>query len=155
MASHPQFQLIIKPHPWELSKKLISLYTEYEEEYSNVHVVTDRKADTRELIMKSDAVVATLSTVALEGLLFDKPVFVYKFIQANREYDYYDALDPYIQKEPADLTRMVAHYFSSNKEKVNYKAVKDKFLQQSYQISDSGKALADLMDRLIHGREKR
>lgn len=48
LASHPQFQLIIKPHPWELSKKLISLYTEYEEEYSNVHVVTDRKADTRE-----------------------------------------------------------------------------------------------------------
>ncbi|MEK3791996.1 CDP-glycerol glycerophosphotransferase family protein [Paenibacillus sp. FSL R7-0204] len=155
LASHPQFQLIIKPHPWELSKKLISLYTEYEEEYSNVHVVTDRKADTRELIMKSDAVVATLSTVALEGLLFGKPVFVYKFIQANREYDYYDTLERYIQKEPSDLTRIIARYYSSNIEKSNYKTVKEKFLQQSYQIPDSGKALADLMDHLIHGSENR
>ncbi|NQX44488.1 CDP-glycerol glycerophosphotransferase family protein [Paenibacillus tritici] len=154
LATQEPFQLIIKPHPWELSKKLISLYTEFEEKYENVHVVTDRKADTRDLVMKSDAVVATLSTVALEGLLFNKPVFVYKFIQANREYDYYDALDPYIQKEPADLTRMVADYFSSNKEQSNYKAVKDKFLQHSYQVEHSGRGLAELMDRLIQGRPK-
>lgn len=151
LAAQPGFQLLIKPHPWELSKKRIALYTELASIYENIHVVTDRKADTRALIMNSDAVVATLSTVALEGLLFNKPVFVFKFIQANREYHYYDALERYIQEEPADLTYIIARYYSSNLEKISYRAVKNRFLEQSYQIGNSGRVLADLLDTLIHG----
>lgn len=152
LAAQPKFQLLIKPHPWELSKKRTSLYTELASFYDNIHVVTDKKADTRALIMHSDAMVATVSTVALEGLLFGKPVFVYNFIQANREYDYYNALDRYIQREADGLTRIIIRYYSSNLEKMNYRKVKDSFLEQSYQISDSGKKITVLLDDLIQGR---
>lgn len=150
LAANPKFQIVIKPHPWELSKKLISLYTGLESQHNNIRVVTDRKADTRNLIMNSDAVVATLSTVALEGLLFNKPVFVYNFIEANREYDYYNALEKYIQKEPGELTTIVSLYYSSNKEKLHYRAVKNKFLLQSYSIRHSGRELSELINRLTN-----
>lgn len=152
LAVQPKFQLLIKPHPWELSKKRIALYTELASIYANIHVVTDKKADTRALIMHSDAMVATVSTVALEGLLSGKPVFVYNFIQANREYLYYDALERYTGKAPSELTRIITRYYDSNLEKMNYRAVKNRFLEQAYQIRHSGRLLADLLDALIHGR---
>lgn len=43
LAAQPKFQLLIKPHPWELSKKRITLYTELASIYDNIHVVTDKK----------------------------------------------------------------------------------------------------------------
>ncbi|MBT2288396.1 CDP-glycerol glycerophosphotransferase family protein [Paenibacillus albidus] len=152
LATNQKFQLIIKPHPWELSKKLISLYTDLELKYKSVHVIKDRKADTRDLILNSDGVIATLSTVALEGLLFNKPVFVYYFIHANREYDYYNTLQNYIQNEPTELIKTVSLYFSSEKEKLNYEMVKNKFLLQSYTTEHSGKELSNLINQLINVR---
>ncbi|WP_054941676.1 hypothetical protein [Paenibacillus ihuae] len=146
------FQIIIKPHPWELSKKLISLYTDLELKYKSVHVIKDRKVDTRDLILNSDGVIATLSTVALEGFLFHKPVFVYYFIHANREYDYYNTLQNYIQNEPAELIKTISLYYSSDEEKLNYEEVKNKFLLQSYKVEDSGKELTNLISQLINIR---
>ncbi|WP_150271190.1 CDP-glycerol glycerophosphotransferase family protein [Paenibacillus tepidiphilus] len=141
LVTDGRFQFIIKPHPWELSKKLISLYTELETKLEAVHVIKDRKTDIRDLIKNSDGVLASLSTVALEGLLMDKPVFVYHFIQANREYDYYNALDHYIQNEPAELVKAVSLYYSSDQEKLHYEAVKNKFLLQAYRTEHSGNML--------------
>lgn len=149
LVTDDKFQLIIKPHPWELSKKLISLYTDLESKYKSVHVIKDRKVDIRDLICNSEGVIASLSTVALEGLLMDKPVFVYYFIHANREYDYYNTLDNYIQNEPAGLIKTVSLYFSSEEEKFNFEHVKNKFLLQSYKTEHSGKELIHLINQLI------
>jgi hypothetical protein len=152
LAANQKFQLIIKPHPWELSKKLISLYTDLEEKYKSVHVIKDRKVDVRDLIINSDGVIASLSTVALEGFLFHKPVFVYHFIQANREYDYYNTLENYIQNEPTELTKTISLYFSSDEEKSIYEDVKNKFLQQSYKTKHAGSELTNLINQLIKER---
>lgn len=154
LAANEKFQLIIKPHPWELSKKLISIYTDLEKEYKSVHVIKDKKADTRELIFNSDGVIASLSTVALEALLFNKPVFVFYFIHANREYDYYNSLERYIQNEPTELLKTVAHYFTSEQEQLNYENVKNKFLLASYKIEHSGGELSKLIHRLIDNQGK-
>ncbi|WP_310829674.1 CDP-glycerol glycerophosphotransferase family protein [Paenibacillus pedocola] len=143
-----EFQLLIKPHPWELSKKLISLYTNLESKTNSVHVIKDRKTDIRDLILNSEGVISSLSTVALEGLLMNKPVFVYHFIQANREYDYYNTLDNYIQHDPAELIQTISLYFSSETERFNYEDVKRKFLQQSYTTEHSGKELTALISDL-------
>ncbi len=143
-----EFQLIIKPHPWELSKKLISLYTDLENKTKCVHVVKDRKTDVRDLILNSDGVISSLSTVALEGLLMNKPVFVYHFLQANREYDYYNTLDRYIQNDPAALIQTVSLYFSTGKERLNYEDVKKKFLLQSYNVENSGKEITALISQI-------
>ncbi|MBW4080588.1 CDP-glycerol glycerophosphotransferase family protein [Paenibacillus sp. S150] len=152
LAANEKFQLIIKPHPWELSKRLISIYTDLEEKYKSVRVIKDKKADTRELIFNSDGVIASLSTVALESFLFNKPVFVFHFIHANREYDYYNSLESYIQNEPAELIKTVSHYFASEQEKLNYENVKNKFLLSSYKIEHSGGELSNLINRLINER---
>ncbi|UQZ36960.1 hypothetical protein C2I18_27555 [Paenibacillus sp. PK3_47] len=144
-----QFQVIIKPHPWELSKKLISLYTDLEQKHKSVHVIQDRKVDTRDLILHSDGVIATLSTVALEGLLFNKPVFVYYFITANREYDYYNTLENYIQNEPEELINTVSLYFTTEEEKLKYEEVKKRFLLHSYQVRHSGEELLHLIHQLM------
>ncbi|MCL6601303.1 MAG: CDP-glycerol glycerophosphotransferase family protein [Paenibacillus sp.] len=154
LVTNEEIQLIIKPHPWELSKKLISIYTDLENKYKSVHVIKDRKVDIRDLIIHSDGVIASLSTVALEGFLFNKPVFVYNFIQANREYDYYNSLENYIQNEPTELIKTVSLYFSSEKEKLNYEDVKSKFLLQSYKTEQSGKELTNLINQLINVRSE-
>ncbi|KGE18062.1 hypothetical protein [Paenibacillus wynnii] len=154
LVTDEKFQLIIKPHPWEFSKKLISIYTDLESKYKSVHVIKDRKVDIRDLIINSDGILSSLSTVALEGLLMNKPVFVYDFIHANREYDYYNTLEKYIQNEPTELIKIVSLYFSSEKERFTYEGVKNKFLLQSYQTEHSGKELTNLINQLINVRSE-
>lgn len=154
LAKNQKFQFIIKPHPWELSKKLISLYTDLERTCKSVQVIKDKKADTRDLIINSDGVIASLSTVALESFLFNKPVFVFDFIQANREYDYYNSLENYIQKEPTELIKTVFSYFTSEQEKLNFEGVKNNFLLRSYTTKHSGKELSELINQLINERPK-
>lgn len=150
LVTNQKFQLIIKPHPWELSKKLISLYTDLERKYTSVRVIKDKKVDTRDLIFNSDGVIASLSTVALESFLFNKPVFVCHFIHANREYDYYNTLEHYIQNEPTELIKTLSLYFTSEKEKLNYEDVKNMFLLKSYTTKHSGKELSNLIYQLTN-----
>lgn len=150
LVADERFQLIIKPHPWEFSKNLLSPYTDLESKYKSIHVIKNRKVDTRDLIGNADGLLSTLSTVALEGLLLNKPVFVYHFIHANREYDYYNSLENYIQNEPTELINTVSLYFSSEEEKLNYERVKNKFLLESYKTEHSGKELTNLIYQLTH-----
>jgi hypothetical protein len=154
LAANQTFQLIIKPHPWEISKKLISIYTDLERKYESVHVIKDKKVNTHDLIFYSDAVIASLSTVALEAFLFNKPVFVYYFIQSNREYDYYHTLNNYIQDDPIELLKTISFYFSSSIEKLNYEDVKNKFLLKSYKTKHSGKELSNLIYQLTNIKPK-
>lgn len=152
LAKNGEFQLLIKPHPVELAKKRISMYEEVEKKYRSVHVITNRKANTHDLIYHSDAVIASLSTVALESLLFNKPVFVFYFLQSNREYDYYNGLGKYIQRDPINFSKIVALYFNSPQEKNFYNAVRSEFLMDSYKTEQSGRALSNLIYQLTKVR---
>ncbi|WP_088071946.1 CDP-glycerol glycerophosphotransferase family protein [Gottfriedia luciferensis] len=147
------FQILIKPHPWELAKNQVKLYMDLKRQYKSVHVVTDRSVLTHELISHSDLVVASLSTVALESCLFNKPTFVYYFVQSNRHYDYFDRLGKYIQSDPTEIVNIMSYYFYSTDEKLKYEEVKTNFLIDSYNVKNSGKELSNLVNELARGEK--
>lgn len=151
LSQNQKFQVLLKPHPWELAKNKTSLYTDLEKKYKFLHVITDRKVNTNELIAISDGVISSLSTVALEALLQNKPAFVYYFIQSNREYDYYNALGKYLQKTPNELIRNITSYYTSKQEKEEYEEVKKNFLQNAYKTTESSQALIEFIQKIAVG----
>jgi hypothetical protein len=148
LSENQMFQVLLKPHPWELAKNKTSLYTDLEKNYKFLRVIIDRKVDTNELVSISDGVVSSLSTVALEALLQNKPAFVYYFIQSNREYDYYNSLGKYLQKNPDELIKAITSYYTNKQEREEYEEVKKNFLKNSYTTSESSQVLLEFIQKI-------
>lgn len=146
LTSHSNYELIIKPHPWEMAKKKLNFYLEMENIYPSVKVITSRDIDLYELIGQTDGIVSTLSTVALESLLFHKPVFLFNFLYRNREYDYFDQLGEYIQKDPKLLSKKIDQYYTNNEEKQAYHKMREEYLSGIYLDGNSGRKLLDFCD---------
>lgn len=91
LVKNPELAIIIKPHPWEKSRNLVSEYINLSEVYPSVKYVTN-EVKIYDIIANSDTVVVANSTVGLEAMLLNKPVVVYKSKSSNRDYPYYDAL---------------------------------------------------------------
>ncbi|WP_088013981.1 CDP-glycerol glycerophosphotransferase family protein [Gottfriedia acidiceleris] len=153
LVSNKRFQLLIKPHPWELAKNRVKLYLDLKRDYNSVHVITDRTVNTHELISNTDLVLASLSTVALESYLFNKPTFVYYFIMSNRHYDYFDRLGKYAQCDPTELVNTLLAYFQSAEEKHKYNKAINNFLMDSYHVTNSGKELFNLVSKIARGEK--
>ncbi|PEJ59102.1 hypothetical protein CN692_06380 [Bacillus sp. AFS002410] len=151
LVNNKTFQLLIKPHPWELAKNRVKLYVDLMRQYKSVQVVTDRSANTHELIANSDITIASLSTVALESCLFNKPTFVYYFVISNRHYEYFERLGKYTQHDPEELVKTLSTYCYNSEEKQNYENVKNNFLADSYHVKNSGKELFNLVCELARG----
>ncbi|PIN90887.1 hypothetical protein COU60_00905 [Candidatus Pacearchaeota archaeon CG10_big_fil_rev_8_21_14_0_10_34_76] len=71
-----QIQIIIKPHPAE---KDISFYKHRIKENKINAVILDKKLDTFEALTSCDYFITLSSTVALEAMMFKKPVFIFNF----------------------------------------------------------------------------
>jgi len=141
ISDNPRFQIIIKPHPWEIGKGKYKIYTDLEKKYKSIKVYTARENILYQLIPAVDGVVSTLSTVALESMLFQKPVFIYNFLKSNRVYDYFDELGEYIQTDPVQLSKVINDYFSSNEQKQRYEQLRKEYLSKSYNNGLSGRKL--------------
>lgn len=146
IANNPSFQIIIKPHPWEIGKGKYGVYLELEKKYNSIKVYTSRVNNLYELIYHADGVVSTLSTVVLESILFNKPVFIFNFLNSNRTYDYYDKLGEYIQTDPDLLYEVVNNYYSSGEQKEIYNHIRNRYLTESYNDGSSGKKLINLLN---------
>ncbi|WHX59780.1 spore coat protein [Peribacillus frigoritolerans] len=147
ILDNPNFQIIIKPHPWEIGKKKYGVYLELEKKYKLIKVYNSRENNLYELISHVDGVVSSLSTVALESLLLNKPVFIYNFLNSNRTFDYFDKLGDYIQTDPNQLTKVVNNYYISSVHKGIYKNIRNQYLSDSYNDGFSGKKLIDLINQ--------
>jgi hypothetical protein len=145
ISDNPRFQIIIKPHPWEIGKGKYRNYVELEKKYKSIKVYTSRENILYQLIPAVDGIVSTLSTVALESILFNKPVFIYNFMNSNRLYDYFDGLGEYMQTEPDQLTEVINAYFSSDEQKKIYETIRNRYLFGSYNNGSSGEKLAHLI----------
>ncbi|MFI8494134.1 spore coat protein [Peribacillus butanolivorans] len=145
ILDNPNFQIIIKPHPWEMGKKKYGVYLELEKKYKSIKVYTSRENNLYELISHVDGVVSSLSTVVLESILLNKPVFIYNFLNSNRSYDYFDKLGDYIQTDPNQLTKVVNDYYISSGHKGIYENIRNLYLSDSYNDGFSGKKLIDLI----------
>ncbi|PFP26545.1 hypothetical protein COJ96_17205 [Bacillus sp. AFS073361] len=145
IADNPRFQIIIKPHPWEIGKRKYDAYLDLEKQYESVKVLTTRVNNLYELISHADGVVSSLSTVVSESILFNKPVFIFNFLISNRTYDYYDCFGDYIQTDPDILLKIVNRYYNSNQERVKYQSIRNQYLSQFYNDGSSGKKLINLI----------
>jgi CDP-glycerol glycerophosphotransferase (TagB/SpsB family) len=104
--------------------------------------------DTNELIMSADAVISSLSTVALEAMILNKPAFIYYFIQSNREYDYFNGLGNYVQSDPKKLVKMIDSYFQEDEERNQYEQLRIKFLESSYRVSNASSELVKSIEKI-------
>jgi hypothetical protein len=143
-----RFNLIIKPHPWEIGKGKYGLYLKLEKKYKSVKVFTSRENYLYDLISHVDGVVATLSTVALESILFNKPVFIYDFVISNRSYEYYQGLGEFMQTDPDVLSGVIHEYFFADEKKESYGQIRSDFVSRSYNDGTSGKKLIDHIQNL-------
>ncbi|MFH0068455.1 hypothetical protein [Peribacillus sp. NPDC056705] len=148
ILDHSEYQLIIKPHPWEIGKGKCEIYLDLEKKYQGIKVFTSRENYLYELISHVDGVAATLSTVVLESILFDKPVFIYNFIESNREYDYFAQLGELVQSDPKQLTEIIGNYYKSDEYKKMYDEIRINYLADSYNGGSSGEKLIQLINRL-------
>ncbi|MGM9956188.1 MAG: CDP-glycerol glycerophosphotransferase family protein [Peribacillus sp.] len=140
------YQIIIKPHPWEIGKKKLGVYLKLEEEYESLKVYTARDNNLYDLISQVDGVVSSLSTVVLESILFNKPVFVFNFLNSNRVYDYFDMLGNYIQSNPNRLTEVINNHYISRLHENVYSHIRNRFLSMSYNDGRSSEKLANLIN---------
>lgn len=136
-----RYQLIIKPHPWEIGKQKCQLYLDLEKKYESIKVWTTRGNDLYELINQVDGVVGTLSTAVLESILLKKPVFIFNFITSNRPYDYYDLLGEYIHTDPLQLYMIIEMYYRVPEQKQDFEIIRDRYLGNLYLDGNSGQKL--------------
>ena len=141
LISNSNYQLIIKPHPWEIAKQKCDLYLELEKKYKSIKVLTSRENYLYELIGHVDGVIATLSTVVLESILFKKPVFLFNFLNSNRTYDYFDQLGEFVQPNPNHLYMIVNQYYTSPEQKQAYDRIREQYLSSIYMDGTSGQKL--------------
>lgn len=153
IAADPRFQIIIKPHPWEIGKGKYNSYLQLKAQYKSIEVITNRSINTYDLLSNVDGVLTSLSTMALEGLLFNKPVFIYDFLVSNRSYDYFELLGEFIQSDPDLLFNKVSNYYSDPQEIKYFNEVKNQFLDNSYKVKNSGKSLSDLIYKLVNSNQ--
>ena len=151
LCKHSKYNIILKPHPWEISRKQLSfyyLYEEYEKKYKCVRLIKDSKENIHDLIVNSDLIVASQSTVGLEGMLLDKPVFVYNFLDSNRDYEYYNDLGENLEVNPEQLVKSIESYLQDEEKRKEYVTVREKFLEKRYSIENSTKELYKLIEKL-------
>ena len=144
ISSSKRFQIIIKPHPWEIGKGKYKQYIDLQQKYHSIKVYTSRENNLYHLLSHVDGVISTMSTVVLESLLINKPVFIYNFINSNRPYNYYDKLDKYLQNDPDLLYKILHDYFNCKKEKEIFEKLRNEYISDCYIDGSSGKKLFDL-----------
>lgn len=155
IAADPRFQIIIKPHPWEIGKGKYNSYLQLKAQYKSIEVITNRSINTYDLLSNVDGVLTSLSTMALEGLLFNKPVFIYDFLVSNRSYDYFESFGEFIQSDPEPLFNKVSNYYSDPKKIKYFNEIKNQFLDNSYKVKNSGRSLSDLIYKLVNSNQNK
>lgn len=81
MSRLPDWHLIVKLHPDEDQKA--PLYRKMAKKYGLQISIFDKKADTNELIMASEAVMMKISTVGVDAVLLGKPVILLEFLKSH------------------------------------------------------------------------
>ncbi|WP_174615539.1 hypothetical protein [Virgibacillus ihumii] len=117
-------------------------------EFSFVH--SNRDYNLYDIFPNVDAVVSYPSTVGLEAMLADKPVFImntHKKLPGAT--DYYYSLDKLIQSDPQKLGKLIIKYFNDPVWENYVKTKREAFLRYAYpDFSKSGARLKKLINTL-------
>lgn len=148
MAQNDEYKIIMKPHPWELSRKpLINDYINLQNKYQSIKLIIDKRIPVYEILPNVDLVVSNISTIGLETMLFDKPLF----ILYDTNFDYYDGMKGYIYSDPLKLSIAISKLLNDKSESKIFKKTREDFLSYVYPQKSSGCLLIDVINKLIEG----
>ncbi|MGP4060587.1 hypothetical protein [Halobacillus sp. H74] len=133
------YNIIIKDFPASKPHELTTKYT-YTSSSKQYHLY--------DLLPYSDAVVAYISTVGLEAMIANKPVFILSTTTPTYT-GYYDQLEELVQKDPAKLAEVVHRYFQKRSLQKRVVLKRNEFMATAYPIKkSSAETLKDLITRL-------
>lgn len=138
------FQVIVKPHPLEISRGTTAAYKTVYKAFPTVRVI-EGNIQLNDWIAAVDAVIVETSTVGLEGMLHSKPVFVLEGRQIDREYDYYDRLGPHVSSDPIELADRIRTVLGSGGKSAIAREVRRRFLKGAYPLALSAPVIAKLI----------
>lgn len=132
LVKEQNIEIIIKPHPWELSRKKLDQYEKFSKKYSNVKLIDDKKVDLYDLLPNIDYTVINFSTVGLESMLFNKCVFVMKKEYVDRDYVYYDRLGEFARFNVSEVIELLKKVLTDKSTETDALSKKEKFVKNSY-----------------------
>lgn len=135
--------VIIKPHPWEKGRNLVSEYIHLSKVYPNIKYITT-EVNIYDVISNSDLVVISNSTVGLEAMLLDKPVVVYKSKSEERDYKYYDELSWLVTHSIENMIQTIEKVLYDSSYSTTAKQLRDYFIQKNYPQTTVTQKLQDL-----------
>ncbi|MEM5627319.1 CDP-glycerol glycerophosphotransferase family protein [Bacillus wiedmannii] len=135
--------VIIKPHPWEKGRNLVSEYIHLSNVYPNVKYITT-EVSIYDVISNSDLVVISNSTVGLEAMLLDTPVVVYKSKSEERDYKYYDELSWLVTHSIENMIQTIEKVLYDSSYSATAKQLRDYFIQKNYPQTTVTQKLQDL-----------
>ncbi|MEW5920320.1 MAG: CDP-glycerol glycerophosphotransferase family protein [Bacillota bacterium] len=146
LAKNPSFEIIIKPHPWEISKNKYSIYEKLRSQYKSVKLFLSRKINIYDILPNVDIVVVNISTVGLEAMLFNKTVFF-----ANNSFEYHQKMGMFAQPDPFKLTKLIIEFFKDKDMQNNAEVKRKEFLAYAYPEVLSKERLQNLIHNLTKG----
>ena len=145
---NPNIEIILKPHPKEILRNKIKQYQQIASISKSVHLST--KMELNDLLENVDVVVQQLSTVAIEAMLFNKPVFFMKD-RTNYNMDdqyYFEKIGESAYENPEDLAEKINEYFRSELYRKIYTQKLREFKNYSYPEMFAGKNIANTVYKL-------
>jgi hypothetical protein len=148
-AQKPQIDIMIKPHPWELSRReLIDNYINLARKYKSVKLILEREANIYDILHNVDVVVINSSTVGLEAVLSDKLLC----ILSDNSFNYYEKMGEFMSSRPAELAEIISKLIEDFQMQKIAKNKRDEFLVYAYPQKLSGVRLLEEIDKLTMQR---
>ncbi|QZY56308.1 CDP-glycerol glycerophosphotransferase family protein [Crassaminicella profunda] len=145
LAQEPEIEIVIKPHPLEIIRKLTENYRNFENKYKSVKFISERSVNLYDILANVDAVVVKSSTVGLETMLFNKPLCI---LNNDKLFNYYDKLGDHIYSDPTKLVQFIAKLVKDTKLKQMIQNKQELFLAYAYPQKLSGVRLIREIDQL-------
>lgn len=143
LSNNPKFEIIIKPHPWEIAKKQYSIYEQLCLKNRSIKLILSRNI-LYDLISNVNLVVVLSSTVGLEAMLFDKPVFV---MERNK---YYVQMGKFANDNIKSLVALINKNFQDHSLQMELEQQRKQFIANSYPQKLSGPKLVKLIHKLTN-----
>lgn len=151
LVKNSDIQIIIKPHPWETSRRTINTqksmdsYEYLARKYPSIRLFNPKQGvSTFDLLSNIDFTVCNYSTMGLETMLFNKPLF----ILSNEDIDYYHELKDFTRSNPAELSSLISNFINNKSFQMLAKNKREKFLANAYPYKLAGPRLLEEINNL-------
>ena len=148
LLQYPSLEIIIKSHqPGSENER--TLYNEIRAKYKSIALIERWDFKIHDVLPNVDVVVIDLSTVGLEGMLFDKPVVC--LIEPSRSsynYEYYSIINEFVESDPLKAAQIIIQLFTDKNIQILNKKKRESFLSYAYPQKLSSDKLVKLINEI-------